>query len=1120
MKIRLHYFICLILIICSLNAFAQKITVKGKILDESNVPLPGVSVIEKGTTNGIATGIDGKFSLKVSPEATLIFSSVGFQRKEMKVPKGVTNLGEIKLTEAAALDEVVVTAYKVPEARAKTSSAVHTISSQEIVALKTTSTQTKTKKGEAKTWKRSNGEVNRVRLSIGDKQTLPLQSRQIAIKVEGFRARVLMDCYFYNDKKSRLEGTFKLRLPNGASPYFFAFGETKYTLQAKAEKKQINSINYQQNQHWQFDPTQVMDTRREQWSSVKQARVVPKQKAAKAYTETVNAKVDPALMEWAGADVFSCRVFPLVPNKMHHVVIGYDLDLLATNNQYLLQLALGNTQEKTPLKVDLFIANMPATQTEVVPEVFAQPLGKGTRWSWDNPQAQEIKATLSTKAPVLLASNKAGALNYFATSFKANLPKVPKTDLKENVVFLLDVSLSSQPDKFNVWLKTLVALLQNNQDVIKSFSVLCFNVEAFWWKKTQVKNTRRNIRRFLRFANRLSLQGATDLGVALDEVNQAKWLKDRSKYLFLLSDGDVTWGENNLYQLSQKVASSDELYAFSTGFSGTDPRILDYLTRNTKGAVFSIINEDEVQQVSKNFRFAPWRIASITMSGASDFILAGKPQYLYAGQQIILAGRQQKLNTPTLNIQVTQAGQTQDFSLTFRQQIASELAQRVYGQIGTTQLEELGYVAEKEAIQYAVYYQVPGQTCSMVMLESERDYQRFKIKKGGDVDFIKKNTVNRLLQKLIASKGTRLGDAKGEFLHFLNKLQHLQGQTNEEDKDEETFKFKLPADLKLLIDKIPIDYFQVTLPRLRGKHHFTRHLPKWVQANLQGGDLDYQVITQAAEKQSSQNKAAAIRLLSSLIEKNAGELNLLRDVAFWIMKWGETAQSYFILKRLIDSRPFQPSSYQLIAQALQDMERHELAMLYYEVVLNIQWSRDYAGIQNVVKVEYIRLLNKMLQNKKSIIPKSFLEQRLATLKKTLNAKGFMVEQADLLVTINWNTDETDVDLHVKEAEGETCNYRNDRTNAGGHLSKDMTEGFGPEMYFIKKAPKGVSQIKVDYYSDNESRFKEKTKVYLCIYKNWGRPNEEITRQVITLKSEDVLKKENKDKMQLIARLKF
>ncbi|OJJ23179.1 hypothetical protein BKI52_02150 [marine bacterium AO1-C] len=1115
MKTRLHYFICLILIFTSFSVFAQRITVIGKVLEESGEALPGANIIEKGTTNGTVTDIDGKFSLKVSPKATLIISFVGFQQKEVKVPAGITHLGNIKLAEENSLEEVIVTAYAIQKQSSAVTGSVARIRRADItgkVAGVQVSTK-KQKKGEAKTWKRSSGETNRVRLSIGDKETLPLQSRQMAVKVEGFRARVVMDCYFYNDKKRRLEGTFKLRLPNGASPYFFAFGETKYTLEAKAKDKQIKPVNYKQSQNWQFDPAKVMETRREQWSSVKQARVVPKQKAAKAYTQTVIANVDPALMEWSGADVFSCRVFPLVPGKMHHVVIGYDVNLLTTNDQHLLQLALGNAKDKAPLKVDLLVANMPATQAKVVPEVFAEPLGKATRWSWNDPQAQEIKATFTPKAPILLASNEDTALNYFATSFKANLPKVPKANLKENVVFLLDVSLSSQPDKFNVWLKTMTALLQNNRDVIKNFSVLCFNVEAFWWKKSQVKNTKRNIRRFLRFANRLSLEGATDLGGALEEVNQAKWLKNQSKYLFLMSDGDVTWGENNLYQLSQKVAATDELYAFSTGFSGTDPRILDYLTRSTKGAVFSIVNEEEVQQVSKNFRFAPWRIASVNMSGASDFILAGKPQYLYAGQQVILAGRQQKLKTPTLNILVTQVGAKRNLSMTFNQQVDSELAKRVYGQIGTTQLEELGYLAEKEAIQYAVYYQVPGQTCSLVMLESERDYQRFKIKKGGDVEFIKKNTVNELLQKLLANKGKQLGDAKGEFLHFLSKLGKLQGE-------EDAFEFKLPANMKALIDKTPADYFQVTLPRLQGKQHFARGYSNSLRANLQGGEPDYELVTKEAEKLSKRDNADAIRLLSSLVEKNPGELNLLRDVGFWMMKWGKTAQSYFILKRLIDMRPFQPSSYQLIAQALQGMGRNELAMLYYEVVLNIRWDSDYAGIENVVRVEYIRLLNKMLKNKTSIIAKDFLEQRLSTLKKTLTAKGFMVEEADLLVTINWNTDETDVDLHVKEAGGETCYYKNKRTKTGGHLSKDMTEGFGPEMYFVKKAPKGIAQIKVDYYSDNESRFKEKTKVYLCIYKNWGRPNETMIRQVITLKSEDILKKENKDALQLIARLKF
>lgn len=1114
MKTRLRYFISALLLLYSLNSIAQY-TVSGKVTDQNGSPLPGVNVTEKGTTNGVATDADGKFYLRVSQGATLIFSFVGFQNKEIQIANGQTSVGTIKMSEEAGLNEVVVSAHGVSRSRRRRSSRVRRARRPRMKRKRVK----KNKPKKIKTWKRSSGEVNRVRLEIGDKETLPLKSRQIAVKIEGFRARVLMDCFFYNDKRSQFEGTFKLRLPNGASPYFFAFGETKHSLEreGKTTRIEVGKVDYKSPQHWQFDPDSVMQYRKQQWSRVKQARVVPKQKAAKAYTETVVAKVDPALMEWSGADVFSCRVFPLAAQKMHHIVIGYDLNLLEANDHSLLQLALGNTKDRVPLRVDMLIEDMPASELEITPDVPTKVIGSATRLYWNDPQSNEIKVIVKQRHLTLLNSSGINSsdskgVNYFATSFQAKLPRIPKTNLKENVVFLLDVSLSSQPDKFNVWLKTLEALLQNNQDVIKNFSVLCFNVEAFWWKQEQVSNNRDNINRFLDFANKLSLEGATNLGVALDEVNRADWLKSKSKYLFLLSDGDVTWGEDNLHRLSKKIAKNDELYAFSTGFSGTDPRILDHLSRNSNGAVFSIIGEDEVQKVSQNFRYSPWRIEQITMTGASDFILAGKPQYLYAGQKVILAGRHQQLKNSKLNIKLSQKGKMHNVSLDFAKHTRSELAKRVYGQIATNQLEELGYIAEKEAIQYGVHYRVPGQTCALVMLESERDYKRHNITKEDNIDYITKNPLSSLLQKLLTSNGQKLGDAKGEFIHFLNKLSNLQG--------DKSFKFVIPSNLKALIEKIPADYYEVVAPRLRSKRHTPRLWSKLTRGNLLSGELDYQVITTAAEKRSRRNKDEAIRLLSSLVEKNAGDLNLLRDVGFWIMKWGETAQSYSIFRKLINRRPFQPASYQLIAQALQDMGKNELAMLYYEVVLNIQWSSEYAGIQNVVRVEYIRLLNKMLEASGSskVISPDFMEQRLSTLSKVLRGNGFFVDKADLLVTINWNTDETDVDLHVTEANGETCYYQNNRTSAGGYLSKDMTQGFGPEMYFIKTAPKGACDIKVNYYSDNTSRYDEKTKVYLRVYKNWGKPNEKITRQVISLSSYDI--RRSGDKLYLISKLKF
>ena len=62
------------------NLFAQNI-VTGSVKDDTGQFLPGVSVIVKGTTNGTVTDTDGKFSISVGKNVTLVFSFVGLDQK-------------------------------------------------------------------------------------------------------------------------------------------------------------------------------------------------------------------------------------------------------------------------------------------------------------------------------------------------------------------------------------------------------------------------------------------------------------------------------------------------------------------------------------------------------------------------------------------------------------------------------------------------------------------------------------------------------------------------------------------------------------------------------------------------------------------------------------------------------------------------------------------------------------------------------------------------------------------------------------------------------------------------------------------------------------------------------
>lgn len=107
---RLRMMVCLIGMLLPMCMFAQQITVQGVVKDQTGETVIGASVMEKGTTNGTITGIDGDFSLNMSPNGTLVISFVGYKTQEVQV-KGQKQLQVVLSEDAEMLDEVVVIGY-------------------------------------------------------------------------------------------------------------------------------------------------------------------------------------------------------------------------------------------------------------------------------------------------------------------------------------------------------------------------------------------------------------------------------------------------------------------------------------------------------------------------------------------------------------------------------------------------------------------------------------------------------------------------------------------------------------------------------------------------------------------------------------------------------------------------------------------------------------------------------------------------------------------------------------------------------------------------------------------------------------------------------------------------
>jgi len=94
---------------------------------------------------------------------------------------------------------------------------------------------------------------------------------------------------------------------------------------------------------------------------------------------------------------------------------------------------------------------------------------------------------------------------------------------------------------------------------------------------------------------------------------------------------------------------------------------------------------------------------------------------------------------------------------------------------------------------------------------------------------------------------------------------------------------------------------------------------------------------------------------------------------------------------------------------------------------------------------------------------------------------------DIRISMAWDTDDTDVDLHVVEPDGTECYYGHNRTTMGGLVSRDFTHGYGPEEYLIRKAVPGKYQVRAKYFANHKQSLTGGTTILLHIFTNYGRP---------------------------------
>ncbi|MCX6117944.1 MAG: VIT domain-containing protein [Proteobacteria bacterium] len=243
------------------------------------------------------------------------------------------------------------------------------------------------------------------------------------------------------------------------------------------------------------------------------------------------------------------------------------------------------------------------------------------------------------------------------------------------------------------------------------------------------------------------------------------------------------------------------------------------------------------------------------------------------------------------------------------------------------------------------------------------------------------------------------------------------------------------------------------------------------------------------------DRKLAIRILSNLAEMKLEDPALLRMMAWRLSEANELDSAIEILEKVLAIRSEESQSHRDLALALEkrmirdknDADGKKALELLNKVIVT-DWPHDQP-----VEVIAVMELNHVLYVMESIKSGStkgisFIDNRL---KKLLDL--------DIRITMTWDADSTDMDLHVIEPSEEMAFYGNNLTQIGGLVSRDITRGYGPEEYVIRKAMPGKYTIKTNYYGSSQQTLLGPVTVSATVITNYARPNEK--RQLLTLRLE-------------------
>jgi len=229
----------------------------------------------------------------------------------------------------------------------------------------------------------------------------------------------------------------------------------------------------------------------------------------------------------------------------------------------------------------------------------------------------------------------------------------------------------------------------------------------------------------------------------------------------------------------------------------------------------------------------------------------------------------------------------------------------------------------------------------------------------------------------------------------------------------------------------------------------------------------------------------AILVVSNLAELSLEDAQLLRVLAYKLSAYKAFPEAVSISRKVVAIREEEPQSYRDLGLALAQAEEYQQAIETLYKVVERPWDQRFREVQLIAMNE----INNIVNTQKGLRT-SFIDKRL--LKK---------EPVDIRVVLTWDTDNSDMDLWVTDPEEERCYYGHRQTYLGGIISQDVTGGYGPEEFMLKKAPKGNYKIEVNYYGNRSQKQLLPVSLRITFFTHYGTSQEKKQETTVRLSNQ-------------------